>query len=231
MDLRVVPDAAAAAAAACQELLATVSAGGHVALAGGSTPRAAFELAAKAADVDWRAATLWMGDERCVPADHEHANQRMVAEALLDRLAPDNRPEFVAVRGDEGPDAAADHYEAEVRNRLGDAPEFDLVLLGLGPDSHTASLFPGKPAVEERSRLVAPVPEPGMEPRVPRITLTLPVINAARRVIFLVAGADKAEAVLRAFGPEPDPESPASHVRPDPGLLVVLVDEAAASRL
>jgi 6-phosphogluconolactonase len=101
------------------------------------------------------------------------------------------------------------------------------VLLGLGPDAHCASLFPGKPALEVTDRLVAAVPEPGLEPFVPRVTFTFPLIDAAREVLFLVAGRDKAGAVARAFGEPSDPEAPAARVR-DPG---VLLDEAAAAGL
>jgi 6-phosphogluconolactonase len=125
----------------------------------------------------------------------------------------------------------ADAYETLVRERLGDEPRWDLLLLGLGPDGHTASLFPGKPEVEESSRLVTAVPVAGLEPRVPRVTLTLPALNAARRVVFLVTGEAKAEAVARVFGDAPDPELPAARVRPRDGTLTVLLDEAAASGL
>ncbi len=100
-----------------------------------------------------------------------------------------------------------------------------------GPDAHTASLFPGKPAVQENHRLVAGVPEPGLEPLVPRVTLTLPVINTAREVVFLISGADKAEAVRRAFGDSPDESAPAAHVRPGAGTLTVLLDPPAAAEL
>ncbi len=103
--------------------------------------------------------------------------------------------------------------------------------MGLGPDAHTASLFPSKPEVDEQRRCVVPVPEAGMAPQVPRVTMTLPVFNAAARVVFLVTGEDKAQAMRRAFGPEPDLASPAARVRPDSGELLVLCDEAAAAQL
>jgi 6-phosphogluconolactonase len=133
--------------------------------------------------------------------------------------------------GELGPDAAAGAYEALLREHMGADPRFDLLLLGLGPDAHVASLFPGKPELEETGRFAAPVPLAGMEPQVPRVTLTLPVLNAAREVVFLVAGEDKAQAVARAFGDPPDPEAPAAHVRPTAGSLFVVLDEPAASRL
>jgi 6-phosphogluconolactonase len=194
-------------------LLATT---GHVVLTGGSTPRRAYELAAHG---DWSGRTLWFGDERRVPPDHEWSNYRMADEALLSRLDP--RPEVM--RMDD-----ADSYETLVRERLGDEPRWDLLLLGLGPDSHCASLFPGKPEVDVTDRLVVGVPEAGMEPYVPRVTLTLPAINAARHIVFLVTGESKREAVRRAFGDQPDPTSPAAHVRPADGELTVYLDPAAA---
>ena len=114
-----------------------------------------------------------------------------------------------------------------MRSKLVDSTVFYLVLLGLRPDAHTASLFPGKPALEVRDRLVVAVPEAGMDPYVPRVTFTLPLILAAREVVFLVAGADKAAAVARAFGDPPDPAAPAGRVRP----ATVLLDGAAAAEL
>jgi 6-phosphogluconolactonase len=201
------------AAAVAELLLATT---GHVVLTGGSSPKRAYELAARG---DWSGKTVWFGDERCVPPDHEWSNYRMADEALLSRLDP--RPEVFRMED-------ADSYEALVRERLGDEPAWDLLLLGLGPDSHCASLFPGKPEVEITDRLVVDVPEAGMEPQVPRITLTLPAINAARHVVFLVTGSSKREAVRRAFGEDPDPTSPAAHVRPRSGQMTVYLDPAAS---
>jgi 6-phosphogluconolactonase len=217
-------------AARAAELLADAAgAGAHIALAGGSTPRRAYEQAAELRG-DWREATVWFGDERCVPPDHPDSNYRMVCEALLDRLA--GRPRVQRMAGEEDPRRAADLYEEALREEAaGDPLALDLVLLGLGPDAHTASLFPGKPAVEERERLVVYVPEPGMDPRVPRITMTLPLINAAKEVVFLIAGEDKADAVARAFGDGPDPSAPASLVAPGSGALTILLDPAAAAKL
>jgi 6-phosphogluconolactonase len=210
MRIEVLDDPAAAVA----DLLA--GAAGHVVLTGGSSPRRAYELAARG---DWSDTTVWFSDERCVPPDHDWSNYRMADETLLSRL--DQRPEVLRMED-------ADAYDALVRERLGDEPRWDLLLLGLGPDSHCASLFPGKPEVGVTDRLVVGVPEAGMDPQVPRITLTLPAINAARRIVFLVTGESKRDAVERAFGEQPDPSSPAAHVRPVDGELTVYLDPAAA---
>lgn len=223
-EIRVVEDPAAMVA---ERLVAVAEAGGHIALAGGSTPQRAYEMAAQVGG-DWSAATVWFSDERCVPPDHPDSNFGMAETALLSRLS--EPPQVMRIEGELGPDAAAGAYEALVREHLGPEPRYDLLLLGLGPDAHTASLFPGKPAVRDTQRFVAPVPEAGMPPQVPRVTFTLPLINRAREVIFLVAGADKAKAVARAFGDERDPTAPSALVDPDGNLYVVL-DEPAASAL
>ena len=226
-EIRVVEDPAAEVAAL---LVDVACAGGHVALSGGSTPRRAYELAA-AGDEDLSAATLWMGDERVVPPEDERSNLRMIREALIDRLPEERRPRLMPVDTALGHDAAAAAYDSLLRETLGNHPRLDLALMGIGPDGHTASIFPGKPAVHETRRLVVGVPEAGMEPQVPRVTLTFPVLNAAREVDFLVSGADKAEAIARAFTEPPDPEAPAGRVRPPHGSLFVFLDEPAASKL
>ena len=227
MDVRIVDDPARVVA----DILVDVAcAGGHVALAGGSTPRRAYELVAQA-DADLSAATLWLGDERVVPADDERSNARMVREALTDRIDAERRPRLMTVETQLDPDAAAAEYESRLRGELGNHPRLDLVLLGLGPDSHTASLFPGKPALQETHRLVTAVPEAGMEPQVPRVTMTYPLLNTAREVVFLVSGGDKGEALRRAFGEPPDDSSPAAHVRPGAGTLTLVLDQAAGAGL
>lgn len=218
------------AGAAAERLAGAAAAGGHVALAGGSTPRAAYERAA-GLDMDWSRCTLWFGDERCVAPDHEHSNYRMVRDALLDRIDGE-QPEVKRILGERGPDAGADAYERELRDAFGaDMPRLDLILLGLGPDAHTASLFPGDAALGERERVAVGVATPGMAPLVSRVTVTLPLVNAAREVVFLVSGEDKAEAVARAFSGAEDPSAPASLVRPDSGTLALLADAAASSML
>ena len=227
IEFRVVEDPAAAVA---DLFLDIACAGGDIALSGGSTPRAVYERASQT-DADMSAATLWLGDERVVPADDERSNLRMVRRALTDRLPEERRPRLMAVETDLGADAAAAAYEALLRENIGNHPRLDLALMGLGPDAHTASLFPAKPALLENHRFVVAVPEAGMEPYVPRVTLTLPIFNTAREVVFLVAGADKAQAVARAFGPEPDDSAPSAHVRPGAGKLMVVLDAAAAAEL
>jgi 6-phosphogluconolactonase len=135
--IRVVDDPAAEAA---ELIAAAVRAGGHIALAGGSTPKAAYGIVA-GMELDWSGATVWFGDERCVPADDELSNYGMAREALLDRV---EGATVKRMAGEKGPHAGAEDYERELRETLGEAlPRLDLILLGLGPDRHTASLFPG----------------------------------------------------------------------------------------
>jgi 6-phosphogluconolactonase len=226
-DIRVVDDPAAEVA---DLFLDVACAGGQIALSGGSTPKQAYEIASRS-DADLSAATLWLGDERVVPPDDERSNLRMVRSALTERLPEERRPRLMPVDTSLGPDAAAAAYEALLFETIGRHPRLDLALMGLGPDGHTASLFPGKPAVAETKRFVVGVPEAGMEPLVPRVTLTLPLFNTAREVVFLVAGADKAQAVARAFGSPPEEMPPAALVRPGAGTLLVVLDPPAAAEL
>ncbi|MBN1530452.1 MAG: 6-phosphogluconolactonase [Thermoleophilaceae bacterium] len=218
-DVQIVDDPAGAAA----ELMAGVT--GHMVITGGSTPREAYRRLAGMRD-DWSGVELWFTDERCVPPDHEHSNFKMAKTALLDAI------EGAAVHrmcGELGPGEGAADYERALAAAFGDElPSFDFMLLGLGPDAHTCSLFPGDDALGERERRAVGVERPGMAPLVPRITLTLPVVNAARHPVFLVTGEDKAEAMARAFAGPPDPSAPASLL--DEGLTVIC-DAAAASRL
>jgi 6-phosphogluconolactonase len=199
-----------------------VEGAGHLCITGGSTPRAAYERAALER-ADWSGVDFWFTDERCVPPDHEHSNFRMANEALL---AGATGAAVHRMKGELGPDEGALDYEREYE--AAGEPVFDLMLLGMGPDAHTCSLFPGDDAVAERERPVVGVETPGMAPLVSRITLTLPVVNASRRIVFLITGADKADAVARAFSGAPDPAAPASLVD---GEVTVLLDDAAAARL
>ena len=213
------------------ELLSEVAArGGNLVLTGGSTPRRAYEAAARAG-ADWSRATVWLSDERCVPPGDGRSNISLIEGALVSRLPKDAQPEVFRMEGELGPEIGAANYEAELRARLGNDPRWDLVLVGLGPDSHVASLFPGKPEVEEDRRLVVGVEYAGWDPFIPRISLSLPALNAGRRVIFLVTGKEKADAMKRAFGDPPDPASPGGMVRPRAGELIVYCDEAAAAEL
>jgi 6-phosphogluconolactonase len=227
MEIRVEENPAAVVAEMLGE---AATAGGHIVLTGGSTPKLAYETASRAG-VNWSRATVWFSDERCVPEEHGLSNFRMANDGLIGRLNKDERPTVMRMEGELGPEAGSASYEALVREHMGGDPRWDLLLLGLGPDAHTASLFPGKPEVEERSRLVVGVELAGMDPQVPRISLSLPALNSGRRTVFLVTGADKAGAVARAFGSDPDPSSPSAHVRPRFGELLVVLDSAAAKEL
>jgi 6-phosphogluconolactonase len=215
-DLQVIDDPAGAAA----ELL--VRASGHVVLTGGSTPRSAYERAAVRRP-DWSGVDVWFTDERCVPPDHEQSNFRLVSAALLDHV---EGATVHRMRGELGPHDGAAAYERELDASGPDA--FDLMLVGLGPDAHICSLFPSDDALAERDRRVVGVEVAGMAPLVSRITLTLPEVNATRRVVFLITGEGKADAVARAFSGHPDPRAPGSLVEGSP---LVLMDAAAAARL
>lgn len=222
----VVVDDVAAAAAEC--IAEAVRAGGNIALSGGSTPRKAHERLAEM-DLDWSQTVLWFGDDRAVGPDHEHSNYRMARESLLDRIEGP-QPEVHRIEGELGYQRAAVAYEQTLRERFGaGVPELDLLLLGLGSDGHTASLFPHDGALDERERLAVGVETPGMAPLVSRVTLTLPVLDAAQKVLFLISGADKADAVRRAFGSAPSPDAPAGLVDPAEGELVLLMDPPAAA--
>ncbi|HJQ52066.1 MAG TPA: 6-phosphogluconolactonase [Gaiellaceae bacterium] len=224
VDITVVANAEEAARLVGHRLAEQARAGGSVVLTGGSTPRQAYEIAAEL-EPNWSRVELWWGDERCVPPDDERSNYGMAKEALLDRL--EQQPESVhRIRGELGRDAGADEYAQE----LAAVGTFDLVLLGLGPDGHIASLFPGFPTLDVTDR-DALGSEAGHEPFVDRISLTLPRICASRELLFLVAGEDKADAVSRAFAGEPSHETPGSLARATDGTTLAVVDRAAASKL
>jgi 6-phosphogluconolactonase len=213
-------DRESAARAAAELLAAAAEAGEDIALSGGSTVGRAYELAAEA---DWSRARIWFGDDRAVPPDDERSNYRLVEAHLLARL--DAPPEVHRIPGELGAEAAADAYDREL-----DGVEIGLNLLGLGADGHTASLFPGSPQLEVRDRRVTWGPA-GLEPFVDRVTMTVPALRASRTVVYLVAGADKAEAVRRAFAGQPDPATPAGLVRSEHGTTIAILDRDAASLL
>ncbi len=204
-----------------------------VALAGGSTPRALYQLLADPGApyrdrIPWPSVHAFFGDERAVPPDDPQSNYRMARSALLERV-PVGAVHRIA--GELGAAEAAARYEAELRAHFGEAgvPQFDLVLLGLGTDGHTASLFPGSPALLERRRWA--VAAPGPPPSTERITLTVPVLEAARAAGFLAAGPDKSQPVRRLVRPGPGEELiPAARIRFG-GNLHVWIDAAAAAEL
>jgi len=206
-----------------------------LALSGGSTPLPLYQRLGKCAvALPWHHTHLFWGDERDVPPEHEASNYGAVKRAMLDRMAtPPADVHPIPATGSDA-EAAASAYERELRTFFeldpGELPRFDLVLLGLGGDGHTASLFPGHPVLEERDRLVA---APWVERfSAYRITVTVPVLNAARAVLFLVDGAAKAEILARVLeGPRRPNELPAQLIAPDSGELTWLVDAAAAARL
>lgn len=228
-----------------------------VALAGGSTPQRTYTLLAKTpftGQVEWARVHIFWGDERCVPPDHSSSNYHMANEALLSRV-PVPGDNVYRIPGELSARIAAQIYEDELRRAFGEGtPRFDLVLLGLGEDGHTASLFPGSPLLAGEPGPVAavdPVAPADADAagradaagstgatnrhppaRRPRVTLTPVVINAARRVIFLVAGKEKAEIVAEVLqGPYQPDRYPAQAIQPEDGELIWLLDDAAASKI
>jgi 6-phosphogluconolactonase len=190
-----------------------------------------FVDAVRSVDLDLSHTTLWFGDERCVPPDDERSNYKMVKQSLLDPLGDRPLPAVLRMKGELGPHPAADEYEEELLQA--GPPRFDLVLLGIGPDGHTESLFPDQPALQERERLVVGVEQAGLEPFVPRVTMTLPALALGKQLVFLAAGESKAAPVAAAFGPgaKPDPHIPCSLVPQFADEVIVLLDPAAAQGL
>ena len=219
-DLHVVADPAAEVA---RLLAQQVRHGGSIVLTGGSTPGRAYGQAAEL-EPDWSAVELWWGDERCVPPDDERSNYRLAKTALLDKLAGQPR-EAHRIRGELQPADAAGELDKAL-----EGVELDLLLLGLGPDGHTASLFPGTPQLQVEDRRAVSGPA-GLEPFVDRVTMTLPELRSARRIIFLVTGAEKADAVARALGADITSDVPASLVRLAPVRVEAFLDAPAASKL
>jgi 6-phosphogluconolactonase len=203
------------------------------ALSGGSTPRALYELLAKSPyrqRMPWEGLHLFWGDERCVPPSDPGSNFRLAEETLIAHV-PIPLENIHRVQGELEPGAAARAYERTLRDFFcGPIPRLDLALLGLGNDGHTASLFPGSAALEETERLVVAVEASYQDRPTHRVTLTLPAINTARQVLFLVSGRDKAE-IVRSVLQGPDSELPAQRVQPTAGKLTWLLDAAAGSLL
>jgi 6-phosphogluconolactonase len=204
-------------------LAAQARAGGSIVLTGGSAVGEAYEHAA-ALEPDWSKVSLWWGDERCVPPDDERSNYRLAKETLLDRLA-EQPAEVHRIRGELQPADAA----GELDHALADVT-LDFLLLGIGPDGHCASLFPGSPQLRvEDARATSG--EAGLEPFVDRVTMTMPTLRSARRIVFIAGGEGKADAIARAFGGEISEDVPSSLVRLAPVPVEVIVDRAAAAKL
>ncbi len=242
-DVRVLADPEAVSRAAADDFVAlareAIGRGGFsVALSGGSTPRRLYELLAEAprrTAVDWSRTDVFWGDERAVPPDHPDSNYRTARAALLDPVAaPAERVH--RIKGElADPEEAAREYEAELARVFGAAPggpppALDLILLGMGADGHTASLFPHSHALGERRRWALSVQD--ARPGVARITLTPPVLNRGREIRLLVTGRDKADALHEALeGPREPDRLPVQLIAPEAGRVVWLVDRAAASKL
>jgi 6-phosphogluconolactonase len=203
-----------------------------IALSGGSTPKRLYQLLAAPPlrdQLPWPQVHLFWGDERCVPWDSADSNYGMAHDAMLAHVPiPPENVHGIPFRVN--PAAAAEEYERVLKSYYGAAtldpvrPLFDIVLLGMGPDGHTASLFPGKPALDEERRWAIEVPEPGLNPYVPRVTLTYPTLDSSKSAVFVAAGADKAAMMRRALGGERD--LPSARIAPV-GELVWFVDRAA----
>ena len=223
VELIVVDDEEAAAKRVAELLAEAARAGDELVLTGGTTPGRAYELAADL-ERDWSGAGVWWSDERCVPPDDERSNFGLARRTLFDKLeAPPGRVH--RIRGEDDPAVAAATYERELTGTT-----LDLLLLGLGPDGHVASLFPNAPGLSETERLVIPA-QPKLEPFVERVTLTPPALRGARRIVFLVTGEGKAAAVAGALAGPPDPEVPGSLIRAESGETLAILDKKAASRL
>ena len=223
VDVVVAEDEEAAAQSVAELLAEAAGNGAEIVLTGGSTPARAYELAA-GLEPDWSRAGVWWGDERCVPPDDERSNFGLAKLALLDKL--ELQPARVhRIRGEDEPQAAAAAYDEELQET-----KLDLLLLGLGPDGHVASLFPHSPGLAESQRLVIAAAST-LDPFVERVTMTPPALRAAGRIVFLVTGAGKAEAVAAALAGPPDPAVPGSLIRAQSGQTLAIVDDQAASRL
>ncbi len=237
-ELRIVRDAEAVAAAVadlfldCARLALADRGSFRVALSGGNTPRRAYELLAqepRIEQISWTDVFVYFGDERCVPPDDEQSNYRMARKAFLD-FVPVPAHNVHRIHGEEEPGKAANEYASVLRADMGDKPKFDLILLGLGPDGHTASLFPGSPPDTDDSALVRAVYAQSQS--MWRVTFTPEVINAAHTVAFAVEGSEKAEILRTVYEGAIDPTAyPAQIVKPDDGRLIWIVDTLAAGML
>jgi 6-phosphogluconolactonase len=205
-----------------------------VAISGGSTPRRFYTLLGSETyrdQVAWQHVHFFWADERCVPKDDEASNFRTAFDTILSKIALRDK-NIHRIKGEEAPDKAARDYEEEIIRFFGgsERPGFDLIILGMGEDGHTASLFPGSKSLEETVRLAIPVylEKPGKN----RVTLTLPVLNNADQILFLIAGPSKAAVLSEIFGDgEKKKWFPAGLIRPDHGNMIWLIDHEAAGKL
>jgi len=237
-ELHVYPDAATLARAAADTFARTADVAiaqrgaFHVALSGGNTPRAAYELLAEEPlrdEIPWNSVFVYFGDERCVPPSDAQSNYRMAEEAFL-RKVPIAQTNVHRIAGEVDPGHAANEYASLLRADFGNVPQFDLVMLGLGPDGHTASLFPGTAPETDSDSLVRAVYAPSQQ--MWRVTITPKVINSAHNVVFAVEGVEKAQILAAIFeGPIDPVKYPAQIVHPSSGRLIWLVDESAAAML
>jgi 6-phosphogluconolactonase len=222
IELVIVDDAQEVATVVAKRLVRAAHEGGNVVLTGGKTPRQAYQQAAKDGP-DWSKVALWWGDERCVTPEDDDSNYKLAKNSLLDQLS--RQPRAVhRIKGELGKNDAAAAYEEE----LGET-ELDLLLLGVGPDGHVASLFPNA-ATLRRCERVLPA-EPGFEPFVDRVTLSVRALRGASEILFLLAGPDKADAARRAFMEEPSEATPSSLVRARSGRTTAILDRAAAAAI
>jgi len=204
------------------------------ALSGGTTPKKLYALLTTQpyrSQIDWARAEIFWSDERCVPPDDAESNYHLAQEAMLSKL-PLSTSQIHRMPADEADrDAAAEKYSQEMQRVFGEAlPHFDLMQLGMGPEGHTASLFPHQPSLHEQQRLVIPVTVP--KPPPPRLTFTPPVLNAARRTLFLVTGGEKADAVQAVLEGDYQPdEYPAQLIQPTHGEVTWMLDTTAATQL
>ncbi len=202
----------------------------HFVLTGGSTPKMLYKILS-GKELDWKNVHFWWGDERCVPPEHPDSNFGMAHQTLLSKIAPEEDHVY-RMKGEMEPGSAALEYEGHLRKVFGGGaiPALDLALLGMGEDGHTASLFPGTAALKVQDRLVVHNYVEKLQAN--RLTMTFPILNQAKRILFLVSGVSKAMALKQVLEGERNPfRCPAQGIRPVHGELVFFVDEAAASML
>jgi 6-phosphogluconolactonase len=232
-EIHVLPDPAAVVLEATRRIVAAAREVDRlsIALCGGSTPKALYEHLASddvQRDIDWPKVEIFFGDERCVPPDHPQSNYRMARETLLSKV-PIPGDNIYRMRGEIDPQEAAKEYGQMLKEKFVDAG-LDLILLGMGEDGHTASLFPGTAALNEtRHRIVANYAEHSTTGKSWRITMTAPFINRSKQILVLVTGATKAEVLREVLEGAPDPQRlPIQLIEPASGKMTWLIDAAAA---